>query len=264
MISHLIIILLSVLGTAIVYFCAGSLFWAWAPLLFLGFFVVLQILHAASIPFLFLFLPKEKKPEHPTPWVNAYIRYMMRWLMPLCGVRVILKGGEKIPAEPSVIVSNHRSMFDPMVMIKALPKRNVVFVSKIENFNIPIAWRFFASAGFLPIDRDNAMKALREIRRGVKMMQTDGIDVGIYPEGTRSKTGELLPFKSGAFLMAQKSGAPVVVMVTRNTADIAHGFPLRMKRVELEVLEVLDAETVRSMSLDGLTERVRNRIASAL
>ena len=265
MITHLIFLLLSGVGTALPYLLRDKpLGYGWIPLLFLGCFVALQLLQALTIPFLSLFLSKEQKPARPKAWVNAYIRMMMRWLMPLCNVRVVLKGREKMPKEACVLVSNHRSMFDPMVILQAFPEREIVFVSKIENFRIPIAKKFFAHAGYLPIDRENAMKAMREIRRGIGMMQESHVDIGIYPEGTRSKTGELLEFKAGAFLLAKKANAPVVIISTKNTGRIAKRMPFLHTRVELEVLEVLDVETVQVLSMDEISLRVRSDIEESL
>ena len=88
--------------------------------------------------------------------------------------------------------------------------------------------------------------------------------MGIYPEGTRSKTGELLEFKEGAFLLAKRAKAPVVVITTKGTNQIAKRMILKATKVDLEVIEVIDKETVQDMKLSDLSARVRESIANAL
>jgi 1-acyl-sn-glycerol-3-phosphate acyltransferase len=265
MITHGIILLLSLLGALLVVLTSGgTIGFLWGIPLFFGFWLALQLLLLLTIPLIALFLPKVGKPAQPKHWVNAYIRMMMRWLMPLCNLRVTLEGAENIPAEPCILVSNHRSMLDPLVLVKALPRREVVFISKVENFKIPIARKFFSAAGYLPIDRDNAMQAMREMRRGVGMMKESGVDIGIYPEGTRSRTGELLEFKSGAFLLAKKANAPVVVITTKNTAEAAKRLVFRHTHVALRVVDVLDTATVQALSIDEISARVRASVEAGL
>ena len=96
------------------------------------------------------------------------------------------------------------------------------------------------------------------------MMKQDMVDVGIYPEGTRSKSGELLEFKDGAFLLAKKADAPLVIMTARNTDRVKKRAPFRHTRVELRILEVLDRETVKSLPIDVLSARIRERMLEDL
>jgi 1-acyl-sn-glycerol-3-phosphate acyltransferase len=89
--------------------------------------------------------------------------------------------------------------------------------------------------------------------------------MGIYPEGTRNKTGEgLLEFKEGAFLLAKRANAPVVVITTKGTNKIAKRMVLRSTKVELEVIEVIDKETIKELKLNEISARVRESIANAL
>ena len=95
-------------------------------------------------------------------------------------------------------------------------------------------------------------------------MRAEQADFGIYPEGSRSKTGELQEFKSGAFYLAKKADAPIVVMAVWNTEKVGKKFPIRRTVVYHDYLGVLDRETVRSSSLDDLAAITRGMIEARL
>ena len=108
------------------------------------------------------------------------------------------------------------------------------------------------------------MRAMRTIKRASELVVSEQMIMGIYPEGTRSKTGELLEFKEGAFLLAKRAKAPVVVITTKGTNQIAKNKIIKSTKVELDVIEVIDSETVQNLKLSELSAHVRESIANAL
>ena len=88
--------------------------------------------------------------------------------------------------------------------------------------------------------------------------------MGIYPEGTRSKTGELLPFHAGSFKVAQKAGVPLVIACSRGTEHVMRNWLRRPTKVELSILEVLPPERVKAMSTQELAAYSRARMEAAL
>ena len=236
-------------------------FW-WLVPLFIGIFAAINILYLAGIFFASLCLSK-KPPEHASRLGMRMIYLTMDWLLRLFRVRITVRGEDILPDEPIVLVSNHLSDFDPMAVLAVL-RRDIIYISKESNFKIPIVGRFIRRTGFLAIDREHPMKAMRTLKRAAEMLQTDRVDVGIYPEGTRSKTGELLEFKTGAFFLAKKSKAPIVIMTTKGTEKISKNVFWRRTQVELDFLEVMDAETVETLSMDEISAYVRSKIAAHL
>ena len=231
----------------------------------LGNYVALVVLLFAVITLIWFFLPKKGTVKKPIPLCRFMIWLVMDWLMNAFGVRTVWKGQDLLPAEPCVIVSNHLSNFDPIVLLSMARKRKIVYISKESNFRLPLAGAYIRGAGFLPIDRENALRAMRTLGEAGEKMKAYGVDVGIYPEGTRSKTGKLLRFKKGAFVLAQRSEAPIVVTVTRGSDMVGKNLKrFRRTRVEMEVLEVIEKERVTSMSADELMLYTRNVIAEAL
>ena len=104
-----------------------------------------------------------------------------------------------------MFVGNHRSNFDPIIEWLVLKPWDIAFISKGENFKIPFFGRIIRKCCFMPIDRENPRKALRTINKASDLLQSGEVSIGVYPEGTRSKTGELLPFHDGVFHIAKKA-----------------------------------------------------------
>jgi 1-acyl-sn-glycerol-3-phosphate acyltransferase len=108
------------------------------------------------------------------------------------------------------------------------------------------------------------MRAMRTLKQAAEMMKVAGVDIGIYPEGTRSKTGELLRFRPGAFVLAKRADAPIVIMTTKGTELISKNVPFRSTKVELQIISVLDRETVSAMEQDEISTVVRDMIEENL
>lgn len=259
-----IFIALSLIGTALLYvaFPALSL---WYVLLFLpGWFLALNILYLLYLFLSSLFFSRKVPPGRDNPYCRGMMHITLDWLLTLFRVRYHVSGEEMLPTEPFVLISNHRSDFDPMVTFVALPRTRLSYISKEGNFRIPIAGRYIYHTAFLPLDRENPMRAMRTLREGARLVREEGISMGIYPEGTRSRTGELLPFKEGAFFLAKKAEAPLVVMVTEHTEDISHNLLRRRTDVAVRILGVIDRETVGRESTAELSARTRAMMEAAL
>ncbi len=259
-----IFLALSVIGSGCLILWT-PLAWWWIFPIVIGMYVFLNLFYLGILLISSFFLPSQKKTiEQPLSWVAKVIWFSTDWLMKLLRVHVRWIGEEQLPTEPFVLVSNHVSNFDPIAVLCKMKDRKIAFISKEENFHIPIVGAYIHNAGFFAIDRDNAMSAMRTIKRASAMMQKEQMILGIYPEGTRSKTGELLEFKEGAFLLAKRSNAPVVVISTKGTELIGKQMFRKSTNVDLKVLEVIDLDTIRSESLSELASHVRTTIASDL
>ncbi len=253
---------LSALGSILLVF-GTQIHWLWLLPIGLGAYVALNALFFLGLWFSTIFLPKKDPIDKPRNFYGI-IQFVCDWAMTALRVKINFKGMEKFPDEPFVLVSNHISNFDPVVVLAKVKGRKIAFISKPSNFKIPVAGPYTHNAGFLAIDRQNAMKAMRTIKRAAELVVSEQMIMGIYPEGTRSKTGELLEFKEGAFLLAKRAKAPVVVITTKGTNQIAKRMILKATKVDLEVIEVIDKETVQDMKLSDLSAHVRESIANAL
>ena len=140
----------------------------------------------------------------------------------LCGIRVKITGGEKLDRkERYVFVANHQSYFDIPVLYTGLPFA-LSFIAKKELFFIPFFGWGIAAIGHIWIDRDNARAARNSITRAIAMLKRKNISLVLFPEGTRSITGEVGEFKRGSFALAFEAGVPVVPLLS---AARATSFP---------------------------------------
>ena len=251
--------LVSILLVAIV-----NVSWLWLLPIFVGAFLATNILFLIGLVVSAFFLPKEDPVEKPRNFYGI-IHLVCDWIVHMFRIKVEFKGMEKFPDEPFVLVSNHLSNFDPVVVLAKVKGRKIAFISKPSNFKIPIAGPYVHLAGFLAIDRENAMRAMRTIKRAAELVVSEQMIMGIYPEGTRNKSGEgLLEFKEGAFLLAKRANAPVVVITTKGTHNLGKSMLIKSTKVELEVIELIDKETIKDMKLNEISAHVRESIANAL
>jgi 1-acyl-sn-glycerol-3-phosphate acyltransferase len=242
--------------------CSFSLWWA-IPL-FLGAELVLHVLFV-----FFNWLPVRKvdrsKPlERQLPGGMPGVRRIDSLLCAYGGLIPRLTGVEKLPKTPYLLVCNHRSFYDPLMILHFLKGENLAFVSKPSNLAIPMIGDIAYAAGFLPIDRENDRNALRTILTAADYLKRDLCSIGVYPEGTRSRTGELLPFHAGSFKIAQKANVPVAVAAIRGSEKAVSHFLRRPKDVYLDILEVIPAEQVKAMGTQELAAHSRDLIESAL
>ncbi len=132
----------------------------------------------------------------------------LRVLYRLLGIHVRVEGLENIPQSVCVFMANHTSNADPPAMVFAIPRR-VALLAKKELFQIPIVGAALSVASIVPVDRKDRESAVASVEKAVANLKA-GVSFLVYPEGTRSRDGRLLPFKKGTFVMAIEAGAPIV------------------------------------------------------
>lgn len=179
-------------------------------------------------------------------------------------IKLEVKGTEILPEGKFLLVGNHRSAMDPILEMGALRKYNPGFIAKQELFKIPVIGRVMHKSFCLPLDRENSRKDARTVLKAIKLLKEQTAVIGIYPEGRRNEGEGLLPFKNGAFKIAQKSGSPIVVAVIRNSEKIMKNAPFKKTEVSLEFIGTLDEEYVRYHNSAKISEAVRSMMEKAL
>jgi 1-acyl-sn-glycerol-3-phosphate acyltransferase len=180
----------------------------------------------------------------------------------LCGIKFRVVGAEHLPLDRSAVYcANHQSNVDPPILFEALhPRMHILYKAEIDR--IPILARAFRLGGFIPVDRRNKEAAMRSIDAGAASIRS-GNSFLIFPEGTRSRTDELLPFKKGGLIMAIKARAPIVpVAIQGGRAAMSRGSRIiRPVTVSIRVGEPIETAGVDLEDRDALIVRVRERIA---
>jgi 1-acyl-sn-glycerol-3-phosphate acyltransferase len=206
------------------------------------------------------------------PWTlitgNSELLYKLgmlgaRTAVGLAGIKIEIEGRERLdPAKTYVFMANHVSNVDPPIVIPSLPARTSVLVKK-ELFRIPVLGRAMKLGSLVPVDRSNREAAIASMHEAAEVVRS-GINMTIFPEGTRSSDGRLLPFKKGPFYLAIDSGASIVPVTILGTREI---MPKGGMLIHPGTARLIFHPPVRPADFsdrDELMAAVRDRIASAL
>jgi 1-acyl-sn-glycerol-3-phosphate acyltransferase len=181
----------------------------------------------------------------------------------LVGVKIDVRGLEHLQHGCSYIyMSNHVSNLDPPVLIPSVPGRCSVLVKK-EVFRIPILGFAMKVARLVPVDRSNREAAIESVRAAAEVLR-HGLSMVIFPEGTRSMDGRLLPFKKGPFHLAKEAGVPVVPVTILGTAELWPKGTLAMKSGTATLVFHPPIDPAGFADREQLMVAVREQIASAL
>ncbi len=183
----------------------------------------------------------------------------------LAGIRTRVAGREHLqPHRPVVFCSNHQSNIDPPILFQALhPRLHILF--KRELTKLPLLGRAFQIGGFVPIDRASREHSMAAIEQAAESLRR-GNSFLTFPEGTRSRTGALLPFKRGPFLMALKAQTPIVpVAIQGGTDAMRKGSPIvRPATVSVRIGTPIETRGMDVSDREKLADEVRARVEELL
>ncbi len=228
------------------------------PTLFIAVFLSIYILIVG--PPLLVYTAITKDPD-PIYW--AGVKGVMFFVRAV-GVKVHVRGTERIPAGVCLFVANHTSSADAPAVVGAIPRRIAVLL-KQSLFKWPIVGQAFRSAHFIPVNRSAHESAVASVEKATEAMRA-GQSFLIYPEGTRSPDGRLQRFKKGAVVMAIRAGVPIVPIACSGAQKIMgkRSMVIRPGEIVVEFLEPIDASKYSLEERETLNERIRAALAAGL
>jgi 1-acyl-sn-glycerol-3-phosphate acyltransferase len=201
-----------------------------------------------------LLLPKLRQRRVVARWAS-------RLFMRLSGIPVQVDGSERLPTTPCVVVANHASYIDAIIMVAALPPE-FAFVIKKEMAHAPLAGLLLRRLGSQFVERFDRHKGASDARRVLKLAAA-GQSLVVFPEGTFDETRQIGKFLGGAFTIATRSHLPVVAVAIHGSRDVMPpgGALVYRRPVRVQILEVLPAEEARLRSRELIARAVGEPLA---
>jgi len=191
-------------------------------------------------------------------------RRWSRMLLAVSGVKVGVEGLEKIePGGSYVFVSNHLSYMDTPVVLAYVPAQ-FRFLAKRGLFMIPFIGSHLKRAGHIPVPREDPRAALKTLAEAARTVEEKRISLLVFPEGGRSATGRLQPFKEGAAYLGIKSGVPLVPLCLRGTYEVLPMGSIHVKpgRVKLLIGDPIPTKNLNARDRGAVNRLLHERIAA--
>ncbi len=192
-------------------------------------------------------------------------RIWAKCILRLSNIKVTVKGLSNLnPGGSYIYMPNHMSNLDIPVLQAYLPVQ-FRWLAKAELFKIPIFGYAMKRAGYISIDRSDRKSAIESLNTVAKIIR-DGVSVVIFPEGTRSSTYDIQPFKKGGFFLAVDSGAPIIPVIIHGTGRIMPKKQISIKpgNVTLEISTPIESSNYTRKTKNDLIKKVRHVILKSL
>ena len=225
---------------------------------FICVFLALYILIVGPPLLVYTFLTR-----HVDPLYWAGVKGVM-FFVNCVGVRVHIKGAERIPPGTCIFAANHTSSADAPAVVGAIPRR-IAILLKRSLFEWPIVGQAFYLAHFIPVDRFNRDSAIESLEKATEALR-NGQSFLIYPEGTRSPDGRLQEFKKGTAVMGIKSGKPIVPIACSGAHRVMEKRKLRILPgdINVEFLDPIDSTKYSFEEREVLLKEIHDRLAAGL
>jgi lysophosphatidate acyltransferase len=196
--------------------------------------------------------------RHLAQWSTARVFYWS--FSTILGIRIKLINGENLDKLPAIIVGNHQSALDILILGRIFPKGCTVTSKKSLKW-VPILGWFMALSGTFFLDRSNRERSVKTLNKALQELKDKKRGLYIFPEGTRSyaQTPMLLPFKKGAFHLAQQGGIPVIPIIVSNTSSLINHKTKTFETGEIiiKVLDPMPTDDMKPEEVSAFSEKVR-------
>ena len=261
------IFVLSAMFAAVMCIGADGLSWLWiAPVSFVGGALALIVLAFAFLWFMCQIVDQSKEQEHDSKFYRGMMALYIAAMKTVIRLHIHTQGLEKTPKDGRfMLVCNHTSLADPVILLHCFAKSQLAFISKRENATMFLVGKAMHKILCQTINRENDREALKTILKCIQLIKDDEASIAVFPEGYIHQDKKLHPFRSGVFKIAQKTQVPIVVCTLKNTPQVFENLPkLKPTDVELHLLDVIQPEQYAGMTTVALGNWVYEMMAQDL
>lgn len=245
----------------------ADLGWLWQlPLCFVGIAIGLLISWVLLLWIASAFVDTEKPQEKDNQFYRFLIQTTARLVPLILRMRIHTEGLEQTPEDGRfLLVCNHLSMLDPVMLLAYFRKSQIAFISKRENNSMFLVGKLMHKIMCQLINRENDREALKTIINCIRIVQEDKASIAVFPEGYIHGDNLLHPFRSGVFKIAQKTKEPIVVCTLQNTWRVKENMPkLKPTDVHLHLVGVVQPEEFEGLTTVDIADRVHAMMAEDL
>ena len=231
--------------------------------------LALIILFFIVLFFLTIWEPLKKERTKQSKYYRKVLLFYNYFLFDLFNMKIEYSGLEKLKrGEKYMVISNHRSNLDSLLIDTYLKEFGLVFVAKKSLFKIPFVRRIIHGCNYIYLDRGDIKQECRAIKKGINILNdsNDPCSVGVFPEGTRTinKDYTLGEFKPGCFNLAKKTKCKIVLSCTRYTDLVNKGLLFKRHKVFYDIIGIIDYEECKDMNTIELSKLCHDKIEEYL
>lgn len=241
--------------------------WLWQlPVFSLGMLLLLLLGAFLYLVLLANRVDPEQEQEQDDPHYRKVLEAYLESALPVLRVNVKTKGLNKIPTgRRFLLVCNHCSNIDPIILLDKFAGHQVAFISKQENRDMFLVGPMMHKLQCQLINRENDREALKTILKCIQMIKDDKASIGVFPEGYIHPDRKFHSFRPGVFKIAQKAKVPIVVCTLKDTANaIPNLLHYRPSDIELSVLQVIEPEEFADRKTVEIAEEIHHMMAEDL
>lgn len=242
----------------------GYLYWSPFLLLIAGYILGLALVWLSLSIFCQIY-SKKKTYNKPSKVANFLLRHCVGYINIHARVKLKVIQNEPWPKERFLLVCNHLSRFDPMIVIHKYGKLGMAFITKPSNFKIPIGGHFMKAGCYMAIEREDKLKSLEVMKEASRLIEENLASIGVYPEGKRMEVEDHVgEFHEGVFAIAMKANAPIVVTSIIGSENIAKNFPWKRTKVKYQILKVIYPSEYQGKTTKAVSDYARQLMKDSL
>lgn len=272
--SKIVLVCLSLISGFLIGFLAFPTLEVYYQILISIGFSIASLLALIILFFIVLFLltiwePLKKERTKQSKYYRKVLLFYNYFLFDLFNMKIEYSGLEKLKrGEKYMVISNHRSNLDSLLIDTYLKEFGLVFVAKKSLFKIPFVRRIIHGCNYIYLDRGDIKQECRAIKKGINILNdsNDPCSVGVFPEGTRTinKDYTLGEFKPGCFNLAKKTKCKIVLSCTRYTDLVNKGLLFKRHKVFYDIIGIIDYEEYKDMNTIELSKLCHDKIEEYL